>query len=470
VWPVVAGPCETCATEVFPVPPGMPGTEVVAETAIGLGGLLSLLAAGLALRRARRVPIISSAEALRPVGAASAAIGAVLVLQVVGRTSVTAIAEPAGLALFAVFMSAPAAFLVGVLRERLSLSSRVAELVDALGHPMGPMELAEAVRRTLDDPTAVVGFCVPDREAYVTAAGRPIELPEPGSGRAATFVERAGRRVAVLVHADELLEDPSALDAVTTAAGVELERLRLEAELRARLVELQESRARVIEAADSARRRIERDLHDGAQQRFVAAAIDLRIIGARAKRVDPMLAEAIDEVIGELQGALDELRELARGIHPAVLADLGLRDALRGAAERSSIPVDVVAVPDERLPDQVEVTAYFVVLEALTNASRYADATRATVAVRTDDGAVVVQVCDDGVGGADPTAGSGLRGLADRVSALDGHLHVASPAGGGTTVTARIPLPGAGAGARRGSSLLPEAEPAAILGGWPGPS
>jgi signal transduction histidine kinase len=335
---------------------------------------------------------------------------------------------------------------------------------------MVPGALADAVRRTLGDPTALVGFCVPDRESYVTAAGAPIELPSLGSGRAATFIERGGRRVAVLVHDDALLEDRAALDAVTVAAGAELERLRLEAELRARLVELHESRARVIEAADHARRRIERDLHDGAQQRFVAVAIDLRIISARAKRLAPELSDGLEEIIVELQEALDDLRELARGIHPAALTDLGLSEALHSAASRSRVPVEVLAVADRRLPEQVEVTVYFVVLEALTNASRYADATRATVEVRLIDGGVVVEVRDDGSGGADPAAGSGLRGLADRVNALDGRLEVVSPEGGGTTVTARIPLPETGDEPDRGFPL-PGSEPTrATIGSWPGPS
>jgi signal transduction histidine kinase len=274
----------------------------------------------------------------------------------------------------------------------------------------------------------------------------------------------------VLVHDEALLEDRAALDAVTVAAGAELERIRLEAELRARLIELQESRARVIEAADQARRRIERDLHDGAQSRFVATAIDLRIISARAKRVAPELADELEEVIGELQEALDDLRELGRGIHPAVLTDLGLSEALRGAASRSRVPVEVVAVPDRRLPEPVEVTAYFVVLEALTNASRYADATRATVEVRVSDAEVLVEVRDDGSGGADPAAGSGLRGLADRVHALDGRLEVVSPEGGGTTVTARIPIADAGGHEDRGLSLPRSEENRATIGSWPGPS
>ncbi len=469
-WPVDPGPCESCATEVFPVPPDMPGGEAVVEVAIGVGAVLALVAAGLVWRRAARIPVASTSEGLRPVAAASAVIAVVLAVQIVGRTLVPALADPAGLALFATFMLAPAAFLIGVLRERLSLSSRVAELVDALGRPMAPKALADAIRRTLNDDTAVVGFCVPERESYVTSAGLPIELPEPGSGRAATFVRRAGRPVAVLVHDEALLDDRRALDAVTAAAGVELERIRLEAELRARLVELEDSRARVIEAGDQARRRIERDLHDGAQQRFVAAAIDLRMISARAKRAQPELVEALDEVIDELQEALDELRELARGIHPAVLTEMGLGQALRGAASRAGLPVELIAVPEDRLPEAVEVTAYFVVLEALTNAGRYAKATRVSVEVRVADDELVVDVRDDGAGGADPSAGSGLRGLADRVNALNGRLEVVSPAGRGTRVTARLPVADEGADRSRGLSLPTGEDQAATLKSWPAPS
>jgi signal transduction histidine kinase len=200
------------------------------------------------------------------------------------------------------------------------------------------------------------------------------------------------------------------------------------------------SRARIVEAGDAERRRLERNLHDGAQQRLVALALNLRVVDARlsheANGVHDMLAAA-QEQLGE---ALLELRELARGIHPAVLTDRGLRAAVAALASRSSVPVEVTAVPEDRLPERVEAAAYYIVAEAVTNVAKYAHASHVTVALRPDGDHMIVEVADDGVGGADPTAGSGLRGLADRVEALHGRLHVTSPVGNGTLLTAEIPL------------------------------
>jgi signal transduction histidine kinase len=209
----------------------------------------------------------------------------------------------------------------------------------------------------------------------------------------------------------------------------------LDAELRARLVELRASRSRLLEAGLAERRRLERDLHDGAQSRLVALAMLLRTAHRRA---DGELAEMLDRAQEELQTSLAELRELARGIHPAVLSERGLEPALQALATRAPVPVTVQAEAD-RLPEPVETAAYFVVAEALTNVAKYAQATRATVVVRRSNGRVTVEVSDDGVGGADAAHGSGLRGLADRVAALDGSLELDSPAGHGTRVHAEIP-------------------------------
>ena len=215
----------------------------------------------------------------------------------------------------------------------------------------------------------------------------------------------------------------------------------LDAELRESLAELRASRARIVQAGDAERRRLERDLHDGAQSRLVALKLLLSSARMRARRgaddVDAMLGEAIDE----LDTSLSELRELARGIHPAVLTDHGLEPALQALASRAPVPVTVQADAEERLPGPVESAAYFVVSEALANVAKYAQASEATVAVRRTDGRVMVDVTDDGVGGADVTRGSGLRGLADRVAALDGTLSLESPAGGGTQLHAEIPFP-----------------------------
>jgi PAS domain S-box-containing protein len=203
--------------------------------------------------------------------------------------------------------------------------------------------------------------------------------------------------------------------------------------------ELRASRARMVQAADEARRRIERDLHDGAQQRLVGLALDLRLARSRMASDPDEAVRLLDEATEELAAATSELRELARGIHPAVLTDGGLEPALRSLVARSSLPTRLDVADDRRQAPAIEVTAYFTVAEALTNVARYAEASAVEVGLRYEDGALVVDVRDDGRGGADPAAGSGLRGLADRVSALDGRLSVHSPAGEGTSIRAEIP-------------------------------
>jgi signal transduction histidine kinase len=212
----------------------------------------------------------------------------------------------------------------------------------------------------------------------------------------------------------------------------------LDAELRDRLEELRASRARLVEAGDAERRRLERDLHDGAQARLVALALLLRSARTRAG-ADPELEAMLARAQDELQTSLAELRELARGIHPAVLTDRGLEPALQALVSRAPVPVTVRADDSERLPAQVEIAAYFVVSEALANVAKYARATHATVAVEQANGHVDIEVSDDGIGGADTRRGSGLRGLADRVAALDGTLTLESPPGRGTRIRARIP-------------------------------
>jgi signal transduction histidine kinase len=226
--------------------------------------------------------------------------------------------------------------------------------------------------------------------------------------------------------------------AAGAAAALALENARLDAELRRRVADLRESRSRIIAAGDAERRRLERNLHDGAQQRLVGLALSLRLARRYVADASPA-APLLDDAAGELAETLAELRELARGLHPALLAERGLDAALPALAGRSTVPVSLVATPGERLPPRVETAAYFVVAEALTNVAKYARASRAEVSVARENGRAVVEVRDDGVGGADPAAGSGLRGPADRVGALDGRLEVRSPIGRGTVVRAEIP-------------------------------
>ncbi len=224
---------------------------------------------------------------------------------------------------------------------------------------------------------------------------------------------------------------------ITTALSAENEQLN--ADLRAKVEELRASRARIVEAGYAERRRVERDLHDGAQQRLMALTMNLRLARDKLEGDPTMTAELLDEAMEELAAATTELRELARGIHPGVLSDRGLSAALGGLAERSPVPVEIVATPSERLPAPVESATYFVVAEALTNVARYAEADRASVRVDRSNGAIEIEIRDDGIGGADLDAGTGLRGLEDRVAALEGSFVVRSPRGEGTTVEARIP-------------------------------
>jgi PAS domain S-box-containing protein len=208
----------------------------------------------------------------------------------------------------------------------------------------------------------------------------------------------------------------------------------------ARTEELRASRVRIVQAADEARRKIERDLHDGAQQRLVALTLDVRMARSRVEREPESAAPYLERLGEELAEASAELRELARGIHPAVLTERGLGPAIAALADRSPVPVEIVELPAERPSSAAETTAYFTVAEALTNVAKYAQASHATVRIATEDGCLVVEVRDDGIGGASASAGSGLSGLSDRVGAIDGALSVDSPPGEGTFVRAVLPL------------------------------
>ena len=227
---------------------------------------------------------------------------------------------------------------------------------------------------------------------------------------------------------------------ITERKAQQAELHRLNAELHDRLEELAASRARIVTAGDVERRRLERNLHDGAQQRLVSLSLALQIALAKLDSDDvPAVRSELAGAGEELALALEELRELARGLHPAVLSDHGLRAAIETLASRTPCPVEIADIPAERLPEPVEAAAYYVIAEALTNVAKYACASTVRVRVATSDARVVVEVSDDGVGGADPAAGSGLRGLTDRVEALGGSLEVVSPAGAGTSLRAEIP-------------------------------
>jgi signal transduction histidine kinase len=332
---------------------------------------------------------------------------------------------------------APVAFLLGLLDARLARSA-VGDLVIELRSEPAPADLRDALARTLGDPDLTLAYWLPDFASYADLDGRPVTLAGQADGRATTLIDRDGEHVAALLHNPGLKDEPELLDAVTAATGIALENARLHAELKARLDELRGSRARVIEVSQKERQRLERNLHDGAQQRLIALSLELSLLEDRL-HADPHATTRLDRARREIATSLDELRDVAHGIHPAVVSGHGLEIALEQLAARAPVPVRLNVEVAGRLPEHLEVAAFYLVSESLANIGKHANARSATVDVVRTNGEVVVEVVDDGIGGADTERGSGLRGLADRVEALEGRLRVWSPRGGGTRLRAEIP-------------------------------
>ena len=298
-----------------------------------------------------------------------------------------------------------------------------------------PEKTGAVLAEALGDPDLELLFWLPEEGIHVDATGRALGLPD-APGLARTPVRRGDLQLATVIHDEALAPRPNLLDAVLAAAGLAIEVGRLRAEVRRRLADVEDSRARIVTAGYEERRRLERDLHDGAQQRLVSIGLALRHVQGQLPGASPEAAD-LDAAVAELTDAIEELRELARGVRPAGLDD-GLSAALGGLAARSPLRTTVEAT-DERFDDRLETAAYFVVSEALTNAVKHARASSATVTAAQRNGTLVVSVRDDGVGGAGSSGGSGLVGMSDRVAALGGRLRIESEPGAGTLVTAELP-------------------------------
>ncbi|HXV32824.1 MAG TPA: histidine kinase [Gaiellaceae bacterium] len=340
-------------------------------------------------------------------------------------------------AVFAAYVAIPLVVLGGILRSRLARST-VGDLFVELRADPSPAELRDALARTLRDPSLSLAYWLPQFRSWSDLDGRPVEMPTDGGGRATTMVDRQGEHVAALIHDPALADEPELLDAVSAAAGIAIENGRLHVELRARLEELRGSRSRIIEAGQKERQRLERNLHDGAQQRLIALSLELSLL-EQELGPDADAGLRLSQARREIATSLGELREVARGLHPAVVTGHGLAVALEQLTARAPVPVRLTVAIDERLPEQVEVAAYYLVSESLVNTAKHARATSVSVDVSRTNDQAVVEVVDDGIGGADTEHGTGLRGLADRVEALGGRLRVWSPSGGGTRVRAEIP-------------------------------
>jgi signal transduction histidine kinase len=313
------------------------------------------------------------------------------------------------------------------------------ELVSRVTTAPARGELREELARVLGDRSLRVVYWYERKERYVDRRGRTFELPEPGDPkRAWTPVVHEGRPVAAIVHEAGLAGDKQVARAAAELGPV-FEREGIEAQLRASLAAARSARSRILEAEQKSRRRLERDLHDGAQQRLVSLALELKLARAKIEKDPAGAGEMLDRADEGLRHAIEEVREIARGIHPAVLTDRGLAPALTGLVGRSPVPVDLDIVIEDRMPERVEAAVYFVVAEALTNVAKHAKASSVAVNVLQKNDMALVQIKDDGVGGADIRHGSGLNGLADRVAALDGQLEVDSYPGEGTVIYAEIP-------------------------------
>jgi signal transduction histidine kinase len=411
---------------VAPVARSAPATVTLAAFVIAVAGVGYLRARG----RARRA-LLAAAYATTFLGALIAGIAIVrAAVTTEDAQNATLLLYEAGLCVLAIGL------LVGLVyepRERAAVGELLAELAETRSAP-----LRDALARALGDASLEVGYWLPELQAYVDPVGRSLELPAPGGPRAITPIERNGHAVAVLVHDPMVLNDPGLEDAVASVARLAAANARLQAEVQGRLTELEASRLRLLRSEDAERRRLEERLRDGAERRLLGLRQTLdsardqvagdTATGLRIGQADTQLAET-----------LADLRELARGLHPRALIEDGLAGALASLAERSPLAVEL-SLSTDRLPEELEVAAYFVCSEALANVAKHASASHTSVRVTAGAGRVDIAVVDDGVGGADPTGGSGLRGLRDRVESLGGRLRVESPSGHGTSVTAELPL------------------------------
>lgn len=429
--------CTSCPDNLLQVG----GNETISNALLdfqrSIGVTVALLAVGVVVLRWWRASV-AERRAAAPVLWSSSAILILFAISVINDM----LGHPLGVAPALMRAVAFAAFplsVLAVMLQRQLARGAIAGLVVELGEQTRPHDLREALARTLNDPTLGLAYWVPATGSYVDADGTPILLPKADPRRAATLVRRRGEPIAALIHDPALSDNAQLIDSVCAAAGLALENERLQADLRARLAELAGSRARLIEASENERRRLERDLHDGAQQRLVSIAMALGLVDARLQTdpsgAHPVLAEARHE----LTVALEELRHLSHGIRPSILTERGLAAALEDLATRSALAVTLRLELDRRLPDHIESCAYFLVSELLSNISKHAHTRQATVHARIESDVLIIKVCDDGIGGAALGRGTGLRGLTDRVEGLGGRLSLSSPPGRGTAVRAEIP-------------------------------
>jgi signal transduction histidine kinase len=344
--------------------------------------------------------------------------------------------EPIRLVTFAALGLAPVAFLFALLDLRLARGDVAGLLVELQSDPTS--DLQAPLARSVRDPSLRLYYWLPEFGSWADQEGTPTPAPSARADRGVRVLSRDGEPMAALTFDTALDEEHELLDAVVATTSIALENGRLRAELRARLHDLQESRLRVLEAGRQERQRLERDLHDGAQVRLVALSMELGMLGA-APGTDDELRTRLLHARSEVSASLEELRDVARGIYPAVLSNHGLEVALESLVARSPVPVQLTVTMPERPPPAVEVAAYYVVSEALANVGKHSVATTAQVCVERQEPGLIVDVRDNGQGGAQAHTGSGLDRLGLRVEALGGRLRVGPAESGGVEVHAELP-------------------------------
>jgi signal transduction histidine kinase len=392
------------------------GVTIALSLAVAVTVLVGYLRAGGAERRARAAALV-----------AASAVALVLGLGAIARVVNAGIDATRLWVYQAVLVLVAVGLFADLLWGRWAQGAITGLVVD-LGEADQVGTLQVKLARAVGDPSLVVAYRLPDADGYVDEAGRPVALPTAGANRTVAYLQEGGRQIGALVHDAAVLDDPDLVSAVAAAAGVAVANARLQAEVRARVSEVEASRRRIVEASVAERRRLERELREGAERRLAHVT---QLLAGRGV--------AAADLHRELQEVRAALTEFARGVHPRTLTEAGLPAALAELSARCPVPVQV-SVPQQRLEPAVEAAVYFVCSEALANVAKYAQASQASVWVQRRAGLVAVEVRDDGVGGADPAGGSGLRGLTDRVEALQGRLWVDSPPGGGTRLLAEIPL------------------------------
>ncbi len=405
------------------------------QYAAAAAGALCLLV--LLTHRFRRTPP-SRRRATRPVlWAATALIVVYLIKIVLDATHTT---DPA--ARWALYWTdhltifwLPLAMIAGLLASRLARADVAALLITLRSAPVD--ELQPGLAQVLGDPHAQIAIPVTEpAPGYVDPNGRPVHLPADPAARTAI-----GDGILLLHHPTTRTEDPHLFDAAVAAAGLTLDNVRLAAQVRAQLAEVNASRERILRAGDEERRRLERDLHDGAQQRLIGLGMALRSARESLDDHSPA-ARLVDDATDQLRHSLTELRDLARGLRPALLTERGLATAVQSLLLHVPVPATLTADLSTRPDPAVETAAFFVIAEALQNITRHAPAAHATITLRVHDNLLRVTVADDGPGGADDRAGTGLRGITDRVAATGGRLTITSDPGRGTSITAELPMRG----------------------------